>query len=463
LALTLVLTIISAKRVKIKTTHSPAPSPPPIPKTQWGSCRQGVCTSTTHFTDNVHRFFKALTKSDVFHAAWERYPLYWPRELAKERMHFGYKGLLDAAQKGVIVSKSQVYVGFGHNKHFFGTQWPTGMVIGKPKLEESLAMPNATFVINSAMILFDWMARICIQASSKTGFFMGINQYVSRCGAKARGSVTPHNDRKDVFILQIDGAKHWKLYAPENYPLLPMNHQERGKKGPVPESEVTGVNITELTLQPGDVLYVPRGYMHSTGTDPACIPGTHSIHLTLGIETDSKSQTYAHVLACVVSRAREQGNFHEGMRLRGSRRTVQEALRLVNESAVKSENMRRTLPFGFLKQRSSEAAAVKAVRKLLDEDVQSVWPTVRDDLDVTDREIINVLHFLSVAREKFVDEINKILKKVAVNKLSIREQVAAHEQYFKFFPEFTASVMNTCGLVADGDFRIANIANPGLS
>jgi ribosomal protein L16 Arg81 hydroxylase len=82
---------------------------------------------------------------------------------------------------------------------------------------------------------------------------------------------TPHYDTHEVFVLQIAGTKHWRIEKPP----LPLPHRSqtfdpRGYKPVAP--------LLELDLAPGDLLYLPRGYIHTTATSNSC-----SIHVTLGI------------------------------------------------------------------------------------------------------------------------------------------------------------------------------------
>ncbi len=80
-----------------------------------------------------------------------------------------------------------------------------------------------------------------------------------------------HYDSHDVFVLQLHGEKVWSLY---DSPIeLPTKSEAFG---------MTAVSAGPLertvTLQPGDVLYIPRGYFHEARTTD-----TVSLHVTLGV------------------------------------------------------------------------------------------------------------------------------------------------------------------------------------
>lgn len=83
----------------------------------------------------------------------------------------------------------------------------------------------------------------------------------------------PHYDSHDVLILQIQGSKTWHLY---NGVDVPPHELQREK---VKTVAIDGLPTpTDLRLDVGDVLYLPRGRIHAAETN-----SEPSIHLTLGI------------------------------------------------------------------------------------------------------------------------------------------------------------------------------------
>jgi hypothetical protein len=75
-----------------------------------------------------------------------------------------------------------------------------------------------------------------------------------------------------VLILQIQGSKIWHLYDGVDIP--PHAMQRRDKTVPT-----DGLPLpTDLRVEVGDVLYLPRGLVHAADTD-----AEPSIHLTVGI------------------------------------------------------------------------------------------------------------------------------------------------------------------------------------
>ena len=81
----------------------------------------------------------------------------------------------------------------------------------------------------------------------------------------------PHYDTHEVFVLQLSGRKHWKIFDS----LVDLPHQSQPFH---PTMYRPSAPTLELDLEPGDLLYVPRGVVHTTQTlDEA------SAHVTLGI------------------------------------------------------------------------------------------------------------------------------------------------------------------------------------
>ncbi|MEV5450211.1 cupin domain-containing protein [Streptomyces sp. NPDC052535] len=82
-----------------------------------------------------------------------------------------------------------------------------------------------------------------------------------------------HWDDHDVLVLQLDGAKRWRIYGPTREAPL---HRDTDIPEPPPNEP-----LAELVLNEGDMLYLPRGWWHAV----AATEGVHSLHLTCGMQT----------------------------------------------------------------------------------------------------------------------------------------------------------------------------------
>ena len=79
-----------------------------------------------------------------------------------------------------------------------------------------------------------------------------------------------HHDNQDVLVVQAFGSKRWTVFAAEI---------ELPNRSFVYEQD-PGTILIEETLQPGDVLYIPRGFAHFAATS-----GEASCHVTFTLGT----------------------------------------------------------------------------------------------------------------------------------------------------------------------------------
>jgi ribosomal protein L16 Arg81 hydroxylase len=80
-----------------------------------------------------------------------------------------------------------------------------------------------------------------------------------------------HYDAIEGFILQIDGSKSWRIYKPEQR--LPLAIAAAPTlEGPL------GEPLMEIELHAGDLLYLPRGYIHEAFTSECS-----SLHVTVAV------------------------------------------------------------------------------------------------------------------------------------------------------------------------------------
>jgi ribosomal protein L16 Arg81 hydroxylase len=101
-------------------------------------------------------------------------------------------------------------------------------------------------------------------------FPIQVNAYITPPGQRG---LAPHYDDHDVLVLQVHGSKIWHLYVGADRP--PRELQRDNEKAVAVEGLPAP---TDVRLEAGDVLYVPRGRVHEAET-----ASEQSIHLTVGI------------------------------------------------------------------------------------------------------------------------------------------------------------------------------------
>ncbi|WP_247596340.1 MULTISPECIES: cupin domain-containing protein [unclassified Rhodococcus (in: high G+C Gram-positive bacteria)] len=100
-----------------------------------------------------------------------------------------------------------------------------------------------------------------------------VNAYITP--ASSRG-FDPHYDVHDVFVLQISGEKRWILHPPVH--THPLADQPWSDRRSAVEQQALEAPAVDTVLEPGDALYLPRGWIHS-----AEALGDTTIHLTIGV------------------------------------------------------------------------------------------------------------------------------------------------------------------------------------
>ncbi|MCW3840485.1 cupin domain-containing protein [Micromonospora yasonensis] len=114
-----------------------------------------------------------------------------------------------------------------------------------------------------------------------------VNAYLTPVGSQ--GFAT-HYDTHDVFVLQVDGRKHWRIHPP----VLPDPLEKQPWGGRADEVSATAEGRPELdvVLEPGDALYLPRGWLHSAQAQESS-----SLHLTVGIRALTRYALVEELLA----------------------------------------------------------------------------------------------------------------------------------------------------------------------
>lgn len=118
----------------------------------------------------------------------------------------------------------------------------------------------------------------------------------------------PHYDDIEAFVLQLEGAKHWRIYAPRT----PQEHLPRVSSGNFSQDEI-GEPVLDVKMLPGDLLYFPRGFIHQAET----VEGKHSLHITVSMY---QKTSYADLLEALVPVALQKAinsdvRFREGLPL----------------------------------------------------------------------------------------------------------------------------------------------------
>ncbi|XP_030475053.1 uncharacterized protein LOC115692368 [Syzygium oleosum] len=142
----------------------------------------------------------------------------------------------------------------------------------------TVAMRGMEFRFKSIAAITEGLASLFGQPS------VGANLYLTPRNSQG---LARHYDDHCVLVCQLMGTKQWTISSPRNK-LLPRLYD------PLDGSQ--GLNVdtvpnacTQILLKEGDILYIPRGYIHEAHTtnDVQKDSAGLSLHLTLAIEVEA--------------------------------------------------------------------------------------------------------------------------------------------------------------------------------
>jgi cupin superfamily protein len=127
---------------------------------------------------------------------------------------------------------------------------------------------GATLVLQGLHLTWEPLAAYCRGLEGLLEHRVQANAYLT---PRSTQGLPVHHDTHDVFVLQVAGEKRWRVYEPLlELPLRDQRHR--------PELGEPGEAVLDLTLEPGDTLYLPRGWLHE-----AFASEQDSLHLTIGV------------------------------------------------------------------------------------------------------------------------------------------------------------------------------------
>ena len=131
---------------------------------------------------------------------------------------------------------------------------------------------GASLVLNNIETLHPGVLAVAEAIAGRIGAKVSANLY---CSWQSRQAFDSHYDRHDVYALHIAGEKTWRVY--EGRMDNPIEHPAFYGVPQVEMDRLKGRVAAEVTMRPGDLLYLPRGQFHD-----ALASSEASIHLTFG-------------------------------------------------------------------------------------------------------------------------------------------------------------------------------------
>jgi hypothetical protein len=169
------------------------------------------------------------------------------------------------------------------------------------------------------------------------------NVYVSWASHKA---FPAHFDTHDVWAVQVEGEKTWNLW--EGRAEWPISHPSFRGLGQAHHERAKGALREAVTLRPGDLLYLPRGWYHDALADAPA-----SVHVAYGVNAGDGPAG-----AAVRARARRR-RVPQAAAAAGRQR--RHALRADREGRAARAEARRVLPRAALRRGARAAGGAASL------------------------------------------------------------------------------------------------------
>jgi len=224
---------------------------------------------------------------------WERKPLH----LSRGEAHYYDRVLTNADLESIISSADLRYpaIQLARNGSYLPAEAYTKNIrhgtesfdgVADLQQIQSEYRSGATVVLPALQRTWPPLRQLCAALEDDFSHPVHANAYLTPGDSPG---FTPHYDTHEVFVLQIAGTKRWRVFQPPQ----PLPHRSQPF---TPVGYALPQPLLELELKPGDLLYLPRGFVHAAHTSHG-----HSAHVTVGITV----YTWVELIAELASAAKE--------------------------------------------------------------------------------------------------------------------------------------------------------------
>ena len=234
-----------------------------------------TATPTTRTRSALGRCIEPVGEAEFLAEHWERRPLVVARDEPGR-----YDDLLSEAEvERLVTSGGLRFPGFRLVKageqlavrdYTTDIPWRPTSFTGTADVDRVLAEweRGATIVLQGLHLHRPELGAFCRSLERTLGHPAQVNAYYT---PRAAQGLPVHHDTHDVFVLQVSGEKRWLVYEPA----LELRCATRSIR---PRWGRPGEPVHDLVLRPGDMLYLPRGWLHEALTSDS-----DSLHLTVGV------------------------------------------------------------------------------------------------------------------------------------------------------------------------------------
>jgi hypothetical protein len=191
---------------------------------------------------------------------------YWPEQIyiakgAVERL----AGLVDHDFDALVKMKKH------HTKAFFrGVDGASQSMVIEPGQEKPLYDAGFTIYFHnlSSPQMSEWISAL----DEELGLVRGHTRVAAFASRRGLG-LKPHYDQNDNFVCQAKGTKRWRIWPNSSVKYPTVGYTLGGKQTPTHEVEAEdgfpsqmGPDPQVVDMEPGTVMFMPRGYWHDTET-----------------------------------------------------------------------------------------------------------------------------------------------------------------------------------------------------
>lgn len=233
-------------------------------------------------------------------------------------------------------------------------------------------LDGATLVFAGLERYWQPVDALCTALIKELEWVFTINAYATPTNSQGFGL---HTDNQDVFVLQLSGRKDWRVL---HRPIVdPIQGQMLGRPGSLDPTammryaEAGGQPEWEGTLEPGDLLYIPRGFVHEAKTSDVA-PSLH-LTITAASEAHSVGTFIRHLLRRLRQLHHNRGGEEDEVDIAVVDNALLDRLAEIDDGA----ELRKVLPTGLVTNKNgrSRSAAKMAVLAGLEE--LAALPTLR--------------------------------------------------------------------------------------
>ncbi len=115
------------------------------------------------------------------------------------------------------------------------------------------------------------------------------------CSSKRRQGFAAHFDTHDVYAVHVEGTKTWHIY--EGRATDPIAHPMFKTLGREHHEKTKGKLLMDVKMEPGDLLYLPRGQYHDALADEG-----GAVHIAFGLTYPIGIDVMSYLFDKVISR-----------------------------------------------------------------------------------------------------------------------------------------------------------------